>query len=141
KTTKSKINSFVEKPRSDREHVLIEERDIEQIHLTLGFPTEGRTTDQRYTSRLLSVMLGETMSSRLNQELREKRGLAYQIHSQSAHYSDVGLLSIYAGVDEDSLIRALKVIVRELKRLQDKAPSRRELSQTLEYTRGQQLMG
>lgn len=126
--------------RAFSSRVLLEERPLEQSHFSLGFYTEGRHSEQVYASRLLSVLLGESMSSRLSQEIREKRGLCYQVCSQRELYREAGLLSIYAGTDGETVPQALKLIVRELRRLKAHPPSTRELRQTLDYIIGQQSM-
>jgi predicted Zn-dependent peptidase len=72
-------------------------RPIEQANLVLGLPGLRRTDDRRFTSGVLTAALGGGMSSRLFQEVREKRGLAYAVYSFSAHYADTGMLGIYAG--------------------------------------------
>ena len=77
--------------------------------------------------RLLNTLLGENMSSRLFQVLREDHGLAYSISSSLSLFDDVGALSISAGLDTDNLPQALKLIRGELRRLTETAPKPREL--------------
>ena len=77
-----------------------EERDLEQAHLLLGLPAFAYTDDDFYALQVLSAMLGGGMSSRLFQEVREKRGLAYSIFSFASCYRDTGFLGIYAGTGE-----------------------------------------
>jgi predicted Zn-dependent peptidase len=75
--------------------------------------------EDRYALRLLSVTLGESMSSRLFEEVREKRGLAYAIGSSVSAYADAGALGIYGGVDPERAGEAVKVIVEEISRLRE----------------------
>jgi predicted Zn-dependent peptidase len=78
--------------------VRVSRRSSEQAHLILGTGGVSRHDDRRYALGLLSSVLGEGMSSRLFQEIREKRGLAYSVYSYASHYADAGLFGIYAGV-------------------------------------------
>ena len=77
-----------------------EPRDLEQLHLVLGFPGPSLAEPDFYTASVLSTALGGGMSSRLFQEIREKRGLVYAIHSFVHGYRDSGLFGIYAGTGE-----------------------------------------
>ena len=72
-------------------------KDLEQVHLVMGCPAPSSLSPERYPSFLLNTVLGGSMSSRLFQEIREKRGLAYAIHSYLTPYRDVGMLGIYVG--------------------------------------------
>ena len=74
-----------------------EEKDLEQVHLVLGFPSVGFDDPDYYAAQLLSTLVGGGMSSRLFQEIREKRGLVYTIYAFGAAYKDGGLFGIYAG--------------------------------------------
>ena len=78
--------------------VRVSRRSSEQAHLVLGTAGVSRHDERRYALGLLSSALGEGMSSRLFQEIREKRGLAYSVYSFTAHYADTGLFGVYAGV-------------------------------------------
>ena len=77
-----------------------EERDLDQVHIVLGFPAMGYADPDFYPSMLLSTLLGGGMSSRLFQEIRERRGLVYSIYSFTAPSMDGGLFAIYAGTGE-----------------------------------------
>ncbi len=79
-----------------RHGVFRKERPIEQIHLCLGAPAPSRTSEWRYVTQVLNAILGGGMSSRLFQEIREKRGLAYSVFSSAAAYADAGLLTVCA---------------------------------------------
>jgi predicted Zn-dependent peptidase len=91
-----------------------EERDLEQVHLVIGFPGVSFYDPDYYTHTLYSMVLGGGMSSRLFQEVREKRGLVYSIYSFSATYRDGGLLGIYAGTGQESLEQVVPVICEQL---------------------------
>ncbi|NCF85375.1 MAG: hypothetical protein GWQ08_07560 [Verrucomicrobiaceae bacterium] len=136
----TKLLSKIAKPLPDAQ-LAIEERPTEQVHLRLAFLMEGRDHPQLCPSRLLSVMLGETMSSRLSQEVREKRGYCYSIGSSRDVYTDTGLFSIYASCEPRFLRPLLKQTFRQLKRLRDQAPSARELKAAFQYVAGNHDMG
>ncbi len=91
-----------------------EERDIEQVNLVLGFEGVGYADPDYYTASVLSTILGGGMSSRLFQEIREKRGLVYSIYSFASSYNDGGLFGIYAGTGEDEVAELVPVLCDEI---------------------------
>ncbi len=91
-----------------------EHRDLEQIHLVLGFDSVGYHDPDYYTSLVFSTLLGGGMSSRLFQEVRERRGLVYSIYSFVSSYGDGGLFGIYAGTGEAEVEDVLPVVCDEL---------------------------
>jgi len=103
-----------------------EERDLEQAHLLLGLPAFSYIDDDFYGLQVLSTMLGGGMSSRLFQEVRENRGLAYSVFSFAASYSDSGLLGIYAGTGEQETAELVPVVCDEFLSLIDQ-PGEEEL--------------
>jgi predicted Zn-dependent peptidase len=115
--------------------------DTEQTHVALGFHAFGRKDDRRFALKILSVILGENMSSRLFQKLRERHGYCYSIQSSTVTLDDAGAISIYAGIDHAKLERAVKMILRELETICHRAPSKGELQKAKDYTIGQTLMG
>ena len=115
--------------------------DIEQTHLALGFHAFGRRDERRYALKLLSVILGENMSSRLFQKLRERHGYCYSIQSGVVSLEDAGALTIFAGLEPAKLERAVRLTMQELERIATKPPGRTELRKAQDYTIGQTLMG
>jgi predicted Zn-dependent peptidase len=95
-----------------------EERDLDQVHLVLGFPSVAATDPMHMPSQLLSTLLGGGMSSRLFQEIREKRGLVYSVYSFVSPFADGGLFAIYAGTGEDQAEELVPVALEELRRVQ-----------------------
>ncbi|MGE4048071.1 MAG: M16 family metallopeptidase, partial [Acetobacteraceae bacterium] len=95
-----------------------EGRDLDQVHIVLGFPSVGFGHQDYYPTLLLSTLLGGGMSSRLFQEVREKRGLVYSVYSFSAPYEDGGLFGIYAGTGEKEAAELIPVTVAELRKVQ-----------------------
>ena len=94
-------------------------RDLEQLHLVLGFPGVPLDDPDYYATAVLSTAFGGGMSSRLFQEVREKRGLVYTIHSFAHSYRDGGLFGIYAGTGEDDAAELVPVLCEETMRLAD----------------------
>ena len=95
-----------------------EDRDLDQVHIVLGFPSVGFKDRDYYPALLLSTLLGGGMSSRLFQEIREKRGLVYSIYSFAAPYEDGGLFGIYAGTGESEAAELMPVTLEELRKVQ-----------------------
>lgn len=115
--------------------VRVEERPTEQAHLCLGLPGVPADHADRYAVNLLSTLLGEGMSSRLFQRIREELGLAYDIHSDASHFRDTGSLVVYAGVDPSNIKPAISAIIQELGQLKAGIPSE-ELSKAKEMSKG-----
>lgn len=97
----------------------IEARDLEQSHLVIGFPTVSANDPDYYALSVYSTILGGGMSSRLFQEVREKRGLVYSVYSFASTYRDTGLMGIYAGTGPEELAKLIPVIADEIQRLPD----------------------
>jgi len=95
------------------------DRPLEQVHLTVGFPGFSYADEQFYAGQILSTILGGGMSSRLFQEVREKRGLAYSVYSFSGSLMDSGMFGIYAGTSPDLANELGQVIADEVKRASD----------------------
>jgi len=95
-----------------------EDRDLDQVHIVLGFPSVSYADPNYYPTMLLSTLLGGGMSSRLFQEVREKRGLVYSVYSFTAPAMDGGLFGIYAGTGESEAAELMPVTLEELRRVQ-----------------------
>lgn len=119
----------------------VEPREIEQAHVALGIRAFGRHDPRRYALKLLSVVLGENMSSRLFQSVRETHGLAYAIQSGAHGFLDVGTLVVSAGLDASRAVRGLQLVARELARLREEPIGRRELGRARDYAVGQLRLG
>ena len=116
-------------------------QETEQTHLAMGFHAFGRADERRFALKLLSVILGENMSSRLFQSLRERHGFCYSVQSSMVTLADTGAIQISAGLDAANLEKAMRLILRELQNICEKAPSRTELKKAQDYTIGQTVMG
>jgi predicted Zn-dependent peptidase len=86
----------------------------EQYHVCLGAPGVSRKDERRFAASLLDSILGGSASSRLFQEIREKRGMAYAIYSYASQYSDAGQIGLYLGTREENLVPCLEIAAREL---------------------------
>jgi predicted Zn-dependent peptidase len=96
-----------------------EARDLDQVHIVLGFPSVAYSDPDYYPTLLLSTLLGGGMSSRLFQEVRERRGLVYSIYSFTTPYMDGGLFAIYAGTGESEAAELMPVTLEELRKVQE----------------------
>jgi predicted Zn-dependent peptidase len=124
-----------------RPQVRLFTKATEQTQLALGIRACSRHDDRRFALRLLNTLLGENMSSRLFQVLREDHGLAYSIGSSLGLLEDVGTLTISAGLETGKLRTALKLILHELRRLVATPPARGELQCAKDYLIGQIDLG
>jgi len=113
----------------------VEHRKTEQVQLCLGLRGISVLDPDRFALDLLNILAGESMTSRLFIEIREKRGLAYDIHSQVNHFRDTGSLLVYAGVDPKNARQALQATLEELARLRD-GVSEEELLKAKEFFKG-----
>ena len=117
--------------------VHLHSKKTEQTQLALGIRTCSRHDPRRHALRLLNAMLGENMSSRLFQSLREDQGLAYSIGTSLSFWEDVGDLVVSAGVDTGKIDPSLKSISKEFRRILDEPVGRGEFQRTRDYVIGQ----
>lgn len=127
--------------RQERPRLQFVEKDTEQTHFVIGFLGFSKKDPRRYALGALSVLLGGNMSSRLFEEVREKRGLAYEIRSSVGHYQDTGALNISAGTENKKAAVTLEVVMRELEKLVRKPVGKEELRRAKDYFVSQFLMG
>lgn len=116
-------------------------QDGEQHHVILAFPSVGNTSPLRYTHSILATLLGGNMSSRLFQEVREKRGLAYSIYAGVSGLADAGVLEIQAAVDPERTRELIDVVRAELAAVAGGAVGREELDHTREHLKGLLYLG
>jgi predicted Zn-dependent peptidase len=115
-------------------------KETEQYHICLGGPGIQRDDERRFALSVLDAVLGGSTSSRLFQEVREKRGLAYSIYSWASHYRDTGQVGIYVGTRQDNVGEAMSVIGAELDRLQSDAVTEEELARSREHVKGRVVL-
>jgi len=124
------------KEKQKEHQINIKSKKTNQAHLCFGFPAVSRTHPDRYSVDLLDIILGSGLSSRLFQDIREKRSLAYDVHSYVQYFNDTGSFNIYAGVDSNRLKESIKVILEELKKIKDGDLSEKELRKAKEIYKG-----
>ncbi|HEY8456874.1 MAG TPA: pitrilysin family protein [Actinopolymorphaceae bacterium] len=121
--------------------VRVVERTTEQANLVLGVPGLSRTDERRFVLGVLNAALGGGMSSRLFQEVREKRGLAYAIYSFAAHYADAGMLGVYAGCLPTKIDDVLDICRHEVAKVAEHGISEEELQRGKGQLRGSLVLG
>jgi predicted Zn-dependent peptidase len=115
-------------------------KQTEQYHVCLGAPGISRGDERRFALRVLDTLLGGSSSSRLFQEVREKRGLAYSVYSYSSQFVDAGQVGIYVGTRPDRVGEAMNVIGAELRKLEDDSISPDELDRAKENVKGRTVL-
>jgi predicted Zn-dependent peptidase len=120
--------------------IRFQRKDTEQYHLCLGGPAIRRADERRFALRVLDTLLGGSTSSRLFQEVREKRGLAYAVYSYVSHYADSGQVAVYVGTRPDNVREAMEVIGRELRRLVEDGIDADELERARENVKGRTVL-
>ena len=120
--------------------VRFESKDTEQYHVCLGAPGLARDDDRRFALRVLDNVLGGTSSSRLFQEVRERRGLAYAVYSFTAHYAHTGQVGVYLGTRGENLGEALEVVAVELEKARELPASETELQRSKENVKGRLVL-
>ena len=118
-----------------------EDRDLSQVHVCLGVGGLAYAHRDRYTLSVLNTILGGGMSSRLFQNIREKRGLAYSIYSYTASYSDGGLLVVYAGTSNDHYQEVVGLIQGEFRAIRDEPVVSTEFRRVKDQLKGNVLLG
>lgn len=118
-----------------------QEKDLEQVHLVLGFNGLPFAHPDFYAANMLAIILGGGMSSRLFQEVREKRGLAYSVGAFSSSYSDAGIFGVYAGTAPEDLAEMCEVMQAELRKIFDHNVTTDELTRAKSQLRTSILMG
>jgi len=115
-------------------------KDTEQYHLCLGGPGLPRGDDRRFALRVLDTIVDGSTSSRLFQEVREKRGLAYAVYSYASHFADSGQVALYVGTRPDNVRAAMEVIGSELRRLMEDGITPEELERARENVKGRTVL-
>ncbi len=112
----------------------------DQTHLILGNLAYHHNHKDRFILGLLAIILGGNMSSRLFSEIREKRGLAYSVHTGVEAYSDCGYIATQAGVEHGNLEKTVGIILKEYKKISTEKVSENELKKAKDYIKGQSVM-
>jgi predicted Zn-dependent peptidase len=138
-----------QKPESKKIHLLpdfssgysYKNKDTEQGHLCLGYPGLSLNDPDIYNLSVLNNILGGSMSSRLFQEIREERGLAYSIYSYHSAYSDHGTLAIYGGTADEQMPELQEVIVQSLEQMRKQGLTQEEVMDSKEQLKGNLMLG
>jgi predicted Zn-dependent peptidase len=142
KLKKMRTGTFnpLEKKSKTVANVTLHQKDIEQVHLTLGTAGLPFADRRRFAMTILNAAFGGGMSSRLFQEIREKRGLAYTVYSYHTSFRKTGLLGIYAGTSMEHLEKVLELFHNEIEKVVARGISARELEDTREQLKGNMLI-
>ncbi|MCK6553427.1 insulinase family protein [Candidatus Binatia bacterium] len=128
-------------PPTPRRNVFHLEKPLEQVHLCLGTPGVSQRAEERYAAYLLNTALGGGMSSRLFQEVREKRGRAYAVYSFLSSYIDAGYIGIYVGTSAEWVEEVVAVILGELRSIRQHGLHPDELTRVKNQLKGNLLLG
>ena len=128
-------------PATDRAVLLNYEKKLEQAHLCIGGPGISQTHPLRYAGYVLNTALGGGMSSRLFQEVREKRGRVYSIYSFHSSFMDCGYFAIYAGTNPEWVDEVIEVTLKELKKVVREGLAPAELARSKSQLKGNMLLG
>jgi len=115
-------------------------KPLEQVHLVVGFPGIPDSAPERYALYLLNDVIGGSMSSRLFQEVRERQGLAYSVHSGLQSYRDTGLFYVYAGTDAANFNKVVKALLKELRALKKDGIGADELQRAKDHLKGNLML-
>jgi predicted Zn-dependent peptidase len=113
-----------------------QQKDTEQFHVCVGAPGIARSDRRRFAASLLDAILGGSASSRLFQEIREKRGMAYTVYSFGSQYTDSGLIGIYVGTREENLVSCLEIVAEQIADIAAGNLRERELERAKENLKG-----
>jgi predicted Zn-dependent peptidase len=127
-------------PRTGAPIHIEKKRDLEQVHLCVGVPSVPLGHEDRFGVAVLNNVLGGGMSSRLFQNIREKRGLAYAVFSELTPYSDAGMLTVYAGSAKETVGQVLDLIVSELRDLKAAPVTDEELTRSKNHLKGSLML-
>ena len=120
--------------------VRFQRKDTEQYHVCLSAPGISRLDERRFAASLMDAIVGGSASSRLFQEIREKRGMAYSVYSYSSQYADAGQIGVYVGTREDNLAECLEIAVAELSDIARGNVRADELARAKENLKGRILL-
>jgi predicted Zn-dependent peptidase len=120
--------------------VNIVHKALEQVHLVMGFPGLAHAAPERYAMFVLNDVIGGSMSSRLFQEVRERQGLAYSVHSGVQAFSDTGLMYVYAATDVENFSKVLKSILKELREVKKHGVTAEELRRSKDHLKGSLML-
>lgn len=116
-------------------------KQLEQVHFCLGAAASSLSGKERFAEAIFNTLLGGNMSSRLFQEIREKRGLAYSVYSQISGYIDTGMIKVYVATDKEEINKVLQLVVQLIKGIQNGDLTETDIARAKEYLTGGILIG
>jgi predicted Zn-dependent peptidase len=120
--------------------LVFQRKETEQYHVCLAAPGIARSDRRRFTASVLDGVLGGSASSRLFQEIREKRGLAYSVYTFSSQYADTGQIGVYVGTREENLADCLGIVAEQVGAIAADGPAREELDRAKENLKGRIML-
>ncbi|HEX2661476.1 MAG TPA: pitrilysin family protein [Candidatus Acidoferrum sp.] len=127
-------------PSTEAPILLEKKRDLEQVHICIGVPSVPLAHQDRFGFAVLNNLLGGGMSSRLFQNIREKRGLAYAVFSELTPYSDAGMMTVYAGTATDAIGQVIDLTIQEFRSLKETLVSEEELRRSKNHLKGSLML-
>jgi predicted Zn-dependent peptidase len=134
-----RADATTERPPAVLPQAQVRTKELEQSHVCLGTSSYPQNHDDRYASYVLNTMLGGSMSSRLFQNVREKRGLAYAVFSNLSAYRDAGSLTVYAGCANEAVREVVRLVVEELRGMKVEPPEA-ELRRAKDHLKGSLML-
>ncbi|MBM3813717.1 MAG: insulinase family protein [Acidimicrobiia bacterium] len=128
-------------PKTQAHLVLRKKKELEQVHLMMGVPAYSVSHEMRFPAYVLNTLLGGSMSSRLFQNIREKRGLVYAVFSDLNMYKDSGCLGVYAGTGRETVQEVIQLVLEEFRRLKEEPVSEEELLRGKNHLKGSLMLG
>jgi predicted Zn-dependent peptidase len=129
-----------ETPPTVAPQILVRNKELEQSHICMGVSSYPQNHDDRYSSYVLNTLLGGSMSSRLFQNVREKRGLAYAVFSGLSAYRDAGSFTIYAGCSNEAVSEVVDLIIEELRGVKNEPVPHAELQRAKDHLKGSLML-
>lgn len=124
-----------------KKNIRLKSKKTEQVHLIIGSKGVAQTDEERYTFTLLDNILGGSMSSRLFQEIREKRALAYSIYSFNQGFKGAGIFNIYAGTRKENFEQVIELITQEMAKIKRDGITKDEMERAKEFVKGSMVLG
>lgn len=121
--------------------IRVKNKKTEQVHLCLGVKGLAQVDEDRYAFSLMETILGGSMSSRLFQEIREKRGLAYAVYSANSPFKDCGIFYVYAGTEMKNLTQVIELILQEFTKMKKQGLTPKEMERAKEHLKGTLVLG
>jgi predicted Zn-dependent peptidase len=128
-------------PEPSARIILRNKKALEQVQICLGVPAPRITDESRYATSILNTVLGGGMSSRLFQNIREERGLAYSVYSDMSPYRDTGNFCVYAGTSAANALEVVDLILVEFRKLKQEPIGEEELTRAKDQLKGNILLG